>query len=93
VRKPPPRKLEGQARGARRIAGELIWDVPGLGARLGLPAKAVYNRAARGEIPHRRLSGRLVFIKVEIERWIAGLPGVSVEEAVANVTARREAAG
>lgn len=88
----PSRKQADQAdkkTGPRRISGTLLSDMVGMGAQLGLTQKALYNRVARGEIPHRKLQGRIVFVRTEIEAFLAALPGVSLEEALSNLAARR----
>jgi len=48
----------------------------------------VRARAARGQLPHRKLGGRLVFLRAEIEAFLAALPGVTSAEALENVRAR-----
>ena len=47
--------------------------------------KALYQRVSRHQIPFRRWGGRLVFVEEEIDQFLAALPGISVEEAVAKV--------
>ncbi len=56
---------------------------------IGLAEKKTRAMVARGLIPHRRLGGRIVFIRAELERWLASLPGCSVAEAHANLSMRR----
>ena len=34
----------------------------------------------RRAIPYRKPGGRLLFLRSEIERWIEGAPGVSLED-------------
>jgi excisionase family DNA binding protein len=38
---------------------------------LGVDRKTVYNAAARGEIPHRRLGKRLLFSRTALVSWLA----------------------
>lgn len=42
--------------------------------------------------PHRKLSGRLVFVRLEIEALVSALAGVSLEQALENLRARDEGA-
>jgi excisionase family DNA binding protein len=37
---------------------------------LRFPLKRVYNLTQRGEIPHRKQEGRLLFHRVELDRWL-----------------------
>lgn len=41
---------------------------------LGLCRDAVYDGAARGEIPHRRVGRRLIFSRVAVMEWLHGKP-------------------
>lgn len=41
---------------------------------------AVRNLVMRGRIPYRKVAGRLVFIRSELLKWIAGSPGIRLEE-------------
>jgi hypothetical protein len=34
----------------------------------------------RGEMPYRKLGGRIIFLWSEIEEWLKSLPGRSLEE-------------
>jgi excisionase family DNA binding protein len=35
---------------------------------------ALYMAVRRGRVPARRLGGRIVFLKAELEQWLANLP-------------------
>jgi excisionase family DNA binding protein len=37
---------------------------------LGFPVKRIYNLTARGEIPHRKQDGRLLFRSEELDAWM-----------------------
>jgi excisionase family DNA binding protein len=76
---------------ARRLQGETL-DVRATAAYLGTTEKTVRARIARGTLPHRRFGGRIVVLRAELEGFFSGLPGVSAEEARANIRARRETA-
>lgn len=41
---------------------------------------AVRNLVMRKQIPFRKPSGRLMFVKSEIESWIHNAPGMRVED-------------
>jgi hypothetical protein len=83
----PPVKRAGQATGRRRFDGALR-DIAGQSTAFGITEKALRSQVARGLIPHRRLGGRIVFLADEVTAFLRGLPGVSAEQALANVTAR-----
>jgi excisionase family DNA binding protein len=72
----PPKKQNGQARGRRRIDGKLILGIQEAGELLGLTEKATRARIERGEIPARRLGGRIVVLRAELEAYVAALPRV-----------------
>lgn len=43
-----------------------------MAARLRVRERKIYEMAAAGEIPHRRLTGKLLFPRAEIDVWLAG---------------------
>jgi hypothetical protein len=83
----PPRKRAGKATGRRRLDGA-VKDVAGVAAFLGESEKAVRSQIARGLLPHRRLGGRIVVLTDELTEYLRRLPGVTVDQAVANVVTR-----
>src|SRR5262249_61469266 len=87
MRKPAPKKQKGRATGPRRFDG-VLRDVDGIAAILGSTPKQVRSQIARGLLPHRRLGGRIVFLPDEITEFLRKLPGVSADQALANVGAR-----
>jgi hypothetical protein len=84
---PPPPKREGKCKGPRRFDGALR-DIAGEAANLGISEKALRAQVARGLIPHRRLGGRIVFLADEVSTYLRQLPGVTADEALANVAVR-----
>jgi len=46
----------------------------------GRTPKAMRNLVARQRIPYRKVAGRVQFIRAELEEWLAGSPGVTLEE-------------
>ena len=68
-------------------------DVAALAAMLGTSEGKIRSAVARGLLPYRRWGGRIVFLTAEVEQFLGRLPGVSVDDAVANVLARRGETG
>jgi len=87
-RKPRHKKQPGEGTGPRRIDG-LALDVRTGAAFLGATQKAVYGQVERRTIPFRRLGGRIVFLRSELEAWLETLPGVTLDEARMNQEARQ----
>lgn len=87
MKKPPPRKKQGKPTGPRRFDGALR-DIAGQSANLGITPKTLRAQVARGLVPHRRLGGRIVFLADEVCEFLRRLPGVSAEQALANLAAR-----
>jgi hypothetical protein len=86
----PPR--QGGVKGKRRsVNGELLLDIASAANFLGFPEKALRARVERRLIPFRRLQGRIVFLRAELEAFIAAQAGCSLEEALGNIRARGEA--
>jgi len=67
----------------------LALDVRHAAALLGLSEKATRARVARRLIPFRKLGGRVVFLRIELEAWLSSLPGCTATEARANVEQRQ----
>ena len=85
----PPKKQKGQGLGPRTIDGAAL-DVRGGLIFLGWTEKKTRGMVERKLIPVRRLgSTRIIFIRAELEAWLANLPGCTLDEARANVEARR----
>jgi hypothetical protein len=84
----PPKKLRGQCKGRRRISGEIL-DILAASEMFGGTPGFWRSRIERMEIPHHRLGGRIVFIRAELERFFAELPGCSLEEAQTALMSRR----
>lgn len=84
----PPKKLPGQGCGPRTIDGVAL-DVRSASAFLGATEKQTRGLVARRLIPFRRLGGRVVFLRQEIEAWLAALPGCTLTEVQTNQEARR----
>ena len=81
------RKAAGRPTGPRRFDGELL-DVHGAGGMLGCSEKVVRARVARRLLPFRRFGGRIVFLRKELETFIANLPGCLLAEAQQNLAVR-----
>ena len=83
TRKPPPRKQFGQGRGPRRIDGALL-DVRGGSIFFGWSEKKTRGMVARRLVPFHRLNGRIIFLRTELEQWLASLGGCGLAEARKN---------
>jgi hypothetical protein len=75
--------------GPRRFNGELL-DIASASQLLGCSEKSLRARVARQCVPFRRFSGRIVFRRIELEQFIEQLPGVTVQQAQANLAARHK---
>jgi excisionase family DNA binding protein len=49
---------------------------------LGVNRKTVYEYAARGVIPHRRLGRRIVFSRSQVVAWLGSCSPASVRKAI-----------
>jgi hypothetical protein len=87
-RNPPPRKQHGEGKGQRVINGA-VFDVRCGSRFLGWSEKKTRGLVARNLIPFRRQSGRIIFLRTELEQWLASLPGVTLDEARKNVEQRQ----
>jgi excisionase family DNA binding protein len=52
---------------------------------LRLTAEALSKLVQAGEIPYRQLGTHTLFLVTELDAWFDGLPGVSVQEAIARM--------
>lgn len=84
----PPRKQPGQGRGPRRIDGVAL-DVRGGSAFFGCSEKTMRGLIERRLIPFRRLSGRIILIREELETFLLTLDGCGLDEAKRNMATRR----
>ena len=41
---------------------------------------AIRNLVMRRQIPFKKVAGRLVFLKEEIDKWVYDAPGITLEE-------------
>lgn len=48
---------------------------------IGRSEKAMYHLVGEARVPFKKAGGRLIFDTQELDRWVAGLPGVSAEVA------------
>lgn len=79
----PPKKQPGQGCGHRSIDG-LALDVRSASALCGFSEKQTRGLVARRLLPFRRLGGRIVFLKTELEAWLAALDGCTLDESAEN---------
>jgi hypothetical protein len=93
MRTSPPKKKSKQEDGDKALTGPRrfngdVRDVATQAASLGVKERMLRSQVARGLIPHRRLGGRIIFLADEVSAFLRALPGVSAEQALANVAAR-----
>ena len=60
----------------------VMCDLPEAATILGVTVKALRARVARQAVPYRKLGGRVMFVRVELEQFIDALPGVSLKSAL-----------
>jgi hypothetical protein len=61
-------------------------SLPEVAIYIGRTNKAVEKLVERQQIPFRRMNRRLVCDFTEIDRWLASLPGTTLEEALDRCT-------
>lgn len=83
MRKQPPKKQHGQGTGSRTMNGAAM-DLRTATGFLGGTEKQTRGLVARRLIPFRRLGGRIVFLRSELEQWLSTLDGCTLGEARAN---------
>lgn len=84
----PPKKQPGQGTGPRAINGAAL-DVRAASGFYGGTDKQTRGLVERRLIPFRRLGGRIVFLRSELEAWLQDLPGCTLDEARASREVRR----
>ena len=47
---------------------------------LGRTPKAIRKLVERGQLPHRRLGRRIIFVRAELEEFIQALPGMNIQD-------------
>jgi len=70
----------------------LLLSVKEAAAFLGVTQHALRARIKRRVVPFRRLGGRVMLLRSELEQYIARLPGVDTDEALEAIQSRREGA-
>jgi hypothetical protein len=81
---PAPRRKQDR----RTFTGAAL-DVHACAGLLGTSPRAIRGLIAKRIIPHRRLAGRIIFIRSEVETWLAYLDGCTLAEAEQNLALRR----
>jgi len=71
-------------RAPRSFTGAAL-DVHACASLLGTSTRSIRGLVAKKVIPFRKLGSRIIFLRSEIESWVANLPGCSVEEAQENI--------
>ncbi len=65
-----------------------VLDVRGASQFMNQTERATRGQIARGLLPHRRLGGKIVFIRSELQEFVMNLPGTSLAEARENLRLR-----
>lgn len=76
-------------KGPRTINGQHL-DVRSLAELWGSTEHRIRHYVRLGYLPFRRLGGRLIFLRREIEQFEAQMPGRSIAEALDSIKALRE---
>ena len=84
TRRPPP---HGLTRTKQEVAGAILY-VSDAASYLGCSQKAIRAKVDRRLLPFRRLGGRVVFVRSELEAFITSLPGTTLAEAKQNLALR-----
>jgi len=72
------------------MTGQIL-DVTNASYFFGWTEHMIRSRVRRGLLPFRRLAGRIVFIRRELEQFRDSLPmGCSLDDALANEARRRQ---
>jgi excisionase family DNA binding protein len=82
------RKRDRRIMRARLVNGALL-DVRHAAQFLGVTEKTLRARVARRVVPFKRLGGRVVFVKADLEAFLSSLDGCTTHEALDNMRARR----
>ncbi len=72
-------KQPAKARPLRTMAGELM-DLHTVAQVYGGTVQSWRNRIARRQVPFRRLAGRIVIIRRELEKFLSDLPGLTPQQ-------------
>ena len=72
----------------RRTFNGLLLGVSEASALLGNSERSLRALVAQGLVPSRRLGSRVVFRRAELEKFLDGLPGVSLRDVELNRKAR-----
>lgn len=74
----------------RRTVNGVLMGVPEAAALIGNSERSLRALVAAGVVPYRKLGGRVVFRREELEKWIERLPGVSLKDAEMNQKVRQK---
>jgi hypothetical protein len=88
TRRQPPKKKQGDGKGILRTVNGEAMDVRSGSALCGWSEKITRGMIDRRTIPHHKMNGRIIFLRSELLEWLSDLPGVTVEEARANLEQR-----
>lgn len=65
-----------------------VLDIASASQFLGATEKSTRQRVARHLLPFRKLGGRVIFLRDELEAFLRDLPGCTLEDAQKNLKER-----
>lgn len=68
----------------RRTFNGALMGVPEAAAFLGCSERALWRQIANGWLPAKKFGGHVVFRRVELERCVENLPGLTLAQAKQN---------
>ena len=77
----------------RKAMNGLVLDVSSASALYGPSERAIWGMIANGTLPARKLSGRVCFLRSELDQFFTNLPGITLAEARKNAVIRRKGGG
>ena len=64
----------------REVAMKTFLNTNEVAMFLGRSPKAIRKLVERGQLPHRRLGRRVIFVQQELEQFIQDLPGMNIQD-------------
>jgi len=69
-------------------AAQIILTVPQVAVLLGKTERATWQDLYRGRLPYRRLGGKIIVLRSELDTFLCELPGVEIRDAIAKASNR-----
>jgi len=77
-------------KGKRRQFNGALLGIAEASVLIGNSERSLRAMIANGVVPFRKLGSRVVFRKIELEKFLEGLPGITLRDAEANRKARSQ---